>query len=251
MLLVADVHGAAAALRRVAASGEPLLVLGDLINFIDYRTNQGILTDVAGGAFVEEMVRLRTAGRMQDAAELWAELSEGREAELRGRFDELIQLAYEDVCGALDGAEAYVTYGNVDQPTVLAETLPPGSRFVDGEVVEISGYRVGFAGGGVPRLSTPGEVSDEAMAAKLASLGPVDILCTHVAPAVPALARDVVGGKEKGSAAVLDYLLRVQPPFHYFGDIHQPQAISWRVGETQSRNVGYFRATGKAVRHER
>ena len=99
-------------------------------------------------------------------------------------------------------------------------------------------------------MNTPGEVSEETMAAKLASLGPVDILCTHVAPAVPALARDVIGGKEKGSAAVLDYLLQARPPFHYFGDIHQPQAISWRLGDTLCRNVGYFRATGKAVRHE-
>ena len=105
MLLVADVHGAAAALRRVAGGGEPLLVLGDLINFIDYRTNEGILTDVAGRPFVEEMVRLRAGGNMRDAAELWTEMSRGREAELRDRVDELIQLAYEDVCAALDGAD--------------------------------------------------------------------------------------------------------------------------------------------------
>jgi Icc-related predicted phosphoesterase len=77
----------------------------------------------------------------------------------------------------------------------------------------------------------------------------VDILCTHVAPAVSALARDVVGGKEKGSQAVLDYLVDAQPQFHYFGDIHQPQASSWRVGDTRCRNVGYFRATGRAVSH--
>jgi Icc-related predicted phosphoesterase len=250
MLLVADVHGAVSALRRVAARGEPLLILGDLINFIDYRTNEGILTDVAGRPFVDEMVRLRSGGHMTDAAALWSELSRGREAELRSRFDEHILWAYEAVCGALDGAEAYVTYGNVDQPAVLAETLPPGARFVDGEVVEIGGLRVGFAGGGVPRLNTPGEVTEEAMAAKLALLGPVDILCTHVAPAVPALSQDVVGGREKGSVAVLDYLRSVRPPFHYFGDIHQPQAITWRVGDTRCRNVGYFRATGKAVRHE-
>ncbi len=37
MLLVSDVHGAADALRSVAASGELVCVLGDLINFIDYR----------------------------------------------------------------------------------------------------------------------------------------------------------------------------------------------------------------------
>ena len=39
--LVSDIHGAAAALRRVAPGETPLLVLGDLINFIDYRDNAG------------------------------------------------------------------------------------------------------------------------------------------------------------------------------------------------------------------
>lgn len=250
MLLVADVHGAATALRRVAGSGRPLLVLGDLINFIDYRTNDGILTDIAGRPFVDEMVRLRMRGEMAAAGELWAEMSKGREAELRASFDTAIGESYREVCGALVGAEAYVTYGNVDQPRVLAEHLPAGTRFVDGDVVEIGGVKVGFAGGGVQRLNTPGEVSEDHMADKLSALGPVDVLCTHVAPAVSPLARDVVGGKEKGSQAVLDYLLRVQPSFHYFGDIHQPQASSWRVGDTRCRNVGYFRATGRAVLHE-
>ena len=87
------------------------------------------------------------------------------------------------------------------------------------------------------------------MSVKLDRLGPVDILCTHVPPAVPELACDVIGGREKGSAAVLEYLLREQPPNHYFGDIHQPRATTWRVGETISRNVGYFRATGRGIRH--
>ena len=121
-------------------------------------------------------------------------------------------------------------------------------------VVRLPGSRADESAGHIAlkleSLQRTGSFKLRGAAAKLASLGSVDILCTHVAPAVSSLARDVVGGKEKGSAAVLDYLLRVQPPFHYFGDIHQPQAISWRVGDTRCRNVGYFRATGKAVRHE-
>jgi Icc-related predicted phosphoesterase len=123
-------------------------------------------------------------------------------------------------------------------------------RFVDAEAVEIGGLRVGFAGGGVESpLGVAGEVSEAEMAAKLASLGDVDILCTHVPPLVPALARDVIGGREKGSAAIRDYLLDTGPEVHYFGDIHQPRAVRWRLGRTLCRNVGYFRATGRGVRH--
>ena len=85
--------------------------------------------------------------------------------------------------------------------------------------------------------------------AKLQRLGPVDVLCTHVAPAVRPLSTDVIGGRAKESAAVLDYVEAHRPPWHYFGDIHQPQAVSWRVGATLCRNVGYFRATRRPVRH--
>ncbi|NIR39254.1 MAG: metallophosphoesterase [Actinobacteria bacterium] len=87
------------------------------------------------------------------------------------------------------------------------------------------------------------------MRAKLAGLGPVDVLCTHVPPAVPQLSNDVIGGRAKESAAILDYVLDQQPAFHYFGDVHQPQATEWRVGPTHCRNVGYFRATRRPVRH--
>ena len=109
--------------------------------------------------------------------------------------------------------------------------------------------RVGFAGGGIVSINTPGEVSESEMVDKLDQLGPVDMLCTHVPPNIPAMQKDVIAGRAKGSQAVLDYLRRHQPPFHYYGDIHQPQAFTWRVGATVCRNVGYFRATGRATEH--
>lgn len=249
MLIIADVHGATAALRRVAGAGESLVVLGDLINFIDYRTNDGIVTDIAGRTFVAEMVRLRTAGRFDEARAHWLGFIGGREDEMREAFDRAITAAYRDVCPALEGSGAYVTFGNVDRPDLLAATLPAGCRFVDGEVVEIEGVRFGIAGGGMVSLGTPGEVSEEVMAAKLDRLGPVDVLGTHLPPAVIPLSTDVIGGRAKGSQAILDYLRRHRPPWHYFGDVHQPQAITWRVGTTKCVNVGYFRATGRAVRH--
>jgi Icc-related predicted phosphoesterase len=249
MLLVSDIHGATAYLRAVAQRGEPLLVLGDLINFIDYRTHEGIVTEVAGKEFVARMVALRTAERFDDARRAWREFSSGREEELRTRFDTLIEAAYVEICAALAGAEAYVTYGNVDRPDMLRRHLPPGARFVDGEVVEIEGVRVGFAGGGMPALGIPGEVDEAGMTAKLESLESIDVLCTHVPPALPSLSRDVIGGRQKGSVAVRDYVERTAPGFHYFGDVHQPQATRWQLGSTACVNVGYFRATGKAVRH--
>lgn len=249
MLLVADVHGAADALAKVAGAGEPLLILGDLINYIDYRTNEGIVASVGGAEFTAEVVRLRTAGQFTEAGRLWRDYSVGREDELRAEFDRRVHAAYHEVCAALEGADAYVTYGNVDRPSVLEDHLPAGSRFVDAGVFEIEGFRVGFAGGGVMTIGTPGEVADDAMEAKLATLGPVDILCTHVPPAVTPLASDVIGGRQKGSQPILDYVLEYEPAFHYFGDIHQPQASQWMVGKTLCRNVGYFRATGRATRH--
>ena len=59
MRLVSDVHGATEKLRRAAPGPGPLLVLGDLINFIDYRTNEGIVADAIGPEPVARMVARR------------------------------------------------------------------------------------------------------------------------------------------------------------------------------------------------
>ncbi len=254
MLLVADVHGAAHALGRVAAQaraeGVPLLVLGDLINIIDYRTHEGIFVEAAGAALVAEVVELRRRGDYEAAAGVWHGLSEEQRRHIRARFDELIEAEYLEVIGALDGAEAFVTYGNVDRPELIKRSLPASARFVDGEVLTIGELRVGVAGGGMLSAGTAGEVSEEDMAAKLDAMGPVDVLCSHLPPAIRALGCDVIGGGRcKGSEAIRRYVLDTAPAFHYFGDVHQPQATQWRLGSTLCRNVGYFRATGKAVRH--
>jgi Icc-related predicted phosphoesterase len=246
MLLVADVHGANRALARVARSGEPLAVLGDLLDLFDYRTGEGLMAELVGRDLVVEFLRLRGRGEGAAARAVWRGVEEERREEVAARFDELVRAAYAEVAEALAGAEAYVIYGNADPPGPLRASLPPGVRWVDGEVVEIEGLRVGFVGGGP---NYPGKRSEEELADRLGGLGEVDVLCTHVAPAVGALGRDVISGRLKHSRAVLDYLLARRPRWHYFGDIHQPQALSWRVGETLCRNVGYFRATGRAVRH--
>lgn len=249
MLLVSDVHGAFGALRRVAASAEPLLVLGDLVNLVDYRTLEGIVTDVVGRPLIEVTIEARTRGDDAAADAAWRAGIDGLGIDVRGEVIERMRTSYREMTESLTGADAYVIHGNVDSPEMLQEHLPPGVRYVDGQSVEIEGAIVGFAGGGVPRIGSRGEIDDDAMRAKLADLGTVDILCTHVAPALPMLAQDVIGGSSKGSTPVLEYIEEHEPAFHYFGDVHQPRATEYQHGATKCLNVGYFRATGRPVRH--
>lgn len=248
--IISDVHGAVDALHRAAPGDTPLLVLGDLINFIDYRNNAGIVSDVAGSEFVAEIVRLRSLGDFTSAGELWRSHSKGREDEYRDLYAKAIEAAYVEICAPLSGVEVYVTYGNVDNPNVMKQHLPDTATLIEAGTVELDGQTIGIVGGGVPTISSPGEISDDEMERRLHSIGPVDVLCTHVAPAVRPLAADVIGGRAKGSPAVLDYLMRHRPRYHFFGDIHQPQAVQWTVGETRCTNVGYFRATGRVFNHE-
>lgn len=249
MLIVSDVHGAVGALARVAANNEPLLVLGDLINLIDYRTNDGILADVIGRDLVARVAWLRSQQRKAEANDAWMEATVNRRDEIHQAIADQMASQYREVCGALEGADAYVTYGNVDRPDMLREHLPSSARYVDGETHMIEGFKVGFVGGGIPSIGTAGEVDPEVMASKLDQLGSVDILCTHVPPDIAPLASDVVGRTRKASREVLDYVKEYEPRFHFFGDTHQPQATTWTVGKTTCINVGYFRATGRAFRH--
>lgn len=227
-------------------------MLGDLLNFVDYRTGRGIVAEVYGLEHAHEFIRNRKTGDWSANRRLWRRVREGRESELAERTRSEVRRQYRAARRALIAADrAYVIHGNVDWPEEMEAALADEVVLVDGEVVEIEGYSVGFVGGGVPTPARArGEVSHEAMAAKLEALGRVDILCTHVAPSVGPLHRDVVTGRlERSSPEVLDYLATHRPRYHYFGDIHQPQAQVWRVGRTACRNVGYFRATARAVRH--
>lgn len=250
MLIVSDVHGAFDALARVVAEGENVLVLGDLINLMDYRTGTGIIADVMGGDFGQEVSRRRARSDYAGMRSLWSERIGDREQEVRAALAEHVAHQYDLCRQALEGGRGYVTYGNVDRPELLKKAVPKPMRYVDGEVVEIDGVTFGFVGGGIATpVGAAGEVSDDAMEAKLSDLGPVDVLCSHLPPDIEPLHRDVVTGHlERSSRPILDYLKTHRPRYHFFGDVHQPQAVTWEVGRTFCRNVGYFRATERAYR---
>jgi Icc-related predicted phosphoesterase len=249
MLVVADVHGAFEALARVVASGDVALVLGDLVNLVDYRTNEGIIPDVIGRETVAEIVALRDVDREHEADRLWKARTAALEIDVRAEIGKRMEVEYRAMRAALTGGRTYVTHGNVDDPAVLRAHLPEGATYVDAAVFEYEGERFGVVGGGIPRIGSRGEVAEDEMRRKLASIGPVDVLCSHVPPALPMVDEDVIGGPAKGSVPLREYIDEVRPRIHYFGDIHQPRATDVMRGSTRCVNVGYFRATGRPHLH--
>jgi len=116
---------------------------------------------------------------------------------------------------------------------------------LDGGRAEVDGVTFGFVGAGlISPYRTPNEVPPSTYAKKLDAVGAVDVLCTHIPPAVPELLYDVQARRmETGSTALLDVIRRTQPRYALFGHVHNPLARRVRIGRTECVNVGHFRAT--------
>lgn len=250
MIFVSDVHGANSALRRLAGSGEPLIILGDLVNLTDYRNGQGAVADVLGIEFARASAMARAEGDYGEMRALWKKRAGDDGKELREQIGAALDRQYEDVAAALEVGSGYAIHGNVDRPEKLKAALPESFEYAHGKIVEIDELSVGLVGGGIETpMGTEGEVSDQEMTGLLENLGHVDVLGTHVPPAIPTLRQDVITGREeRGSGPIYDYIVEYQPKYHFYGDVHQAQATQWRIGKTRCHNAGYFRATGRFLR---
>lgn len=245
--VVSDVHGSVDALRRAGKGADALVVLGDLLLFVDYADHSaGIMGDLFGAEAVGRFVGLRTAGRFADASAftrgLWGSLG----ADPREVITEAARRQYAELFAALP-APTYLTYGNVDVPALWPEFLRDGLHVLHGEVAEIGGWTFGFVGGGlVSPMRTPFELTPEEHAGKVAALGRVDVLCGHLPPAVPELRYDTVARRfEVGSEATLAAIRDTQPRYALFGHVHQPLQHRLRIGRTECVNVGHFRGSGE------
>jgi Icc-related predicted phosphoesterase len=244
--VVSDVHGRADALRVAADGADALLCLGDMLLFIDYADDgQGIFADLFGAEATRRFVALRTAKRFDEAREMSRRLWDRLGGDPSGHLEVAASRQYAELFAALP-EPAYLTYGNVDIPRMWPEHLRPGHRVLDGERVELGGWSFGFVGGGLrSAYRTPYEIDENTYAAKVAAVGDVDVLCTHIPPAVPQLLYDTVARRlERGSEALLQEIRRSQPRYALFGHVHQPLARRVRIGRTECINVGHFRATG-------
>jgi Icc-related predicted phosphoesterase len=247
--VVSDVHGTTDALAAAGEGADMLICLGDMLLFLDYADHtQGIFADLYGPEHAQEYIGLRTARRFDEARRLTAgiaaRLTAERGADMRTLTEEAARRQYAALFGAL-AEPAYLTYGNVDVPRMWPSYLKPGHHVLDGGQVEVGGITFGFAGGGlISPYRTPNEITETEFAAKLAALGTVDVICTHIPPSVPDLLFDVKARRmETGSASLLETIRRVQPRYAFFGHVHNPLARRVRVGRTECVNVGHFRAT--------
>jgi Icc-related predicted phosphoesterase len=246
--IISDLHGATSALIKEVDPTDALLLLGDLINVIDYGTKDGILVEMFGLDAVEEVIELRAERRFEEARHVMAKRREGREKEVAARFEVLFRKAYQEVFDVLP-RPTYMILGNVDRPAIADELRPAGVEMVDGKVIDLGGRRIGFVGGGLPTpLNIAGEIPEEEYNRKLEGLGEVDIICSHVPPDIPELTFDVLAQRhERGSSRLVEYIQDVQPERAFFGHIHQPLFSSMHLGRTHLLNAGYFRRTGRAL----
>lgn len=245
--VVSDVHGRADALAKAGDGADALICLGDLIGFLDYDDHgSGIMGSLFGAEAVGRLVALRTASRYQEAREFSRSLWAGRESERMAVLEAAVRAQYAELFAAFP-TPTYLTYGNVDIPHLYADYARDGVTVLDGEVVTLGGLTFGFVGGGLQTpMHTPFEISDEAYAEKVAAVGAVDVLCTHLPPHLPGLLYDVRGQRfERGSVAVLEAIQRTQPRYAIFGHVHSPLQRSVRIGRTECINVGHFQASGR------
>jgi Icc-related predicted phosphoesterase len=244
--VVSDVHGRADALADAGRGADALVCLGDLLLFLDYADyGQGIFADLFGAEAARSYVELRTAGRFDEARELSAGLMAKQTEPRAVLFERATNKQYAELFGALP-EPAYMTYGNVDLPHMWEKYAKPGHHILDGGTVDLDGWRFGFVGGGlISAYRTPNERPEEEFRAKLEAIGEVDVLCTHIPPAVPEILYDTVSRRlEKGSVALLETIKATRPRYSVFGHVHQPMARRTRIGVTECLNVGHFRATG-------
>lgn len=242
--VVSDVHGSHEALARAGAGADALICLGDLILFLDYADHsRGIFPELFGTEAASEVVALRTARRFAEAravtSRLWASIDRTTavEAAVRKQYTEIF---------AAFPTPTYATFGNVDVPTLWPEFAGDAVTVLDGATAQIGGLTFGFVGGGLRTpMRTPFERDDDEYAEKLAALGAVDVICTHIPPAVPELTYDTVARRfERGSEALLEAIASIRPRYALFGHVHQPLVPRMRIGATECVNVGHFRATG-------
>ena len=244
--VVSDVHGSVDALARASEGADVLVCLGDLVLFLDYTDpGGGIFAELFGAEAATRLIALRGAKEFERARDWSRSLWEGLGEDPQVVIGRKVREQYAALFAVMPEA-TYLTYGNVDVPSLWPDYLRPGHTVLDGQTTEIGGLTWGFVGGGLQTpMRTPYEISDEAYAEKLAALGPVDVLACHIPPDVPELLYDVEARRfERGSAATLEVIRDTQPRLVLFGHVHQPLQARIRIGKTECVNVGHFRGTG-------
>ena len=244
--LISDVHLQTTGLDRVGAGADLFICLGDLVLFLDYEDpGVGIFADLFGAQNTRRYIRMRTRREFDDARAFGRELWESIGGDPWQVISERVGEQYAELFTAMPAG--LFTYGNVDLPALWPRHMRADQQVVDGATETVGGVQFGFVGGGLQTpMRTPFEIPDSEFRSKVEALGPADVLCSHIPPAVPESCYDVVARRmERGSQALLDYIVEYQPRFVFHGHVHQPLASRVTIGRTQVINVGHYRNSKK------
>lgn len=249
--VVSDIHGNLDGLRRAVEQAEFLIVLGDLLQYIDYYAPEaGILGAIFGAEASADIATLRTSGRFEEMhareQHLWNSLDDPART-----LTDAIRAQYSAVLEVL-GPRTLVTLGNVDSPSEWDSVAPAGLRHRDGEIVELDDLRIGFVAGGAlkkPHAKGPWnyfERSHDQYRSVVLDLGQVDVLCTHVPPDIEELRYDIVTERsEMYGPGLVEAIDRHHPSLSVFGHVHHPYATEVVRGVTRCVNVGFIRWSGE------
>ncbi len=175
MLFISDVHHGLDSLKLLPKSKEPLVILGDLINWIDYRNGDGIAKDVFGGENLNKLIQLRKDHNFDERKNLWQELFAKDPKRKQQEIEDAIERQYKEVFEVLKDYEVWMIPGNVDSLKIFESVKTNNVRNVDGQVLEYKNHKIGFAGGGVPTpIKARGEISEQDFEDKLNKLVDVD-----------------------------------------------------------------------------
>ena len=138
--VVSDVHGHAEALARAGEGADALVVLGDLVDFVDYvDPARGILGRVFGVDVSARFGQLRASGKPGEMRafirEAWSRFPDPAAV-----VDEAVREQYAALFAAMT-TPTYAIPGNVDAAALWPEFARPGVCQPDGRVVTIGGLR--------------------------------------------------------------------------------------------------------------
>jgi len=251
LVFAGDIHGEFDALRDLVSPDDTLFIAGDLLNFMDFTDiTKGILYHAFTLEELTEGLKEYSRGNLDRVREGIREISTPGHDRFE-RVRPLIEDTYERLSRGISG-DTHIIFGNDDYPDILKTKLDGKAHIVESGIVRASGLSIGLVSGmpeGDHTMGLAGEIPAEDFRQRIFSLGPVDIIVTHIPPKVPELTYDVIANRqEPASDALLDYIYRYRPSYAFFGHVHNPKQGSMKIGDTAAVNLGFFKKTRTVTR---
>jgi Icc-related predicted phosphoesterase len=251
LVFAGDIHGEFDALSRLVSNDDTLFIAGDLLNFMDFADiTKGILYQAFSPEELMEGLKEYARGNLDRVRDGIREISTPGHQRYE-HVRPLIEDTYERLSRGLSG-NTYIIFGNDDYPNILKAKLGRKADVIESGIVRAGGLSIGLVSGmpeGHHTMGLAGEIPADIFRQRIFSLGPVDIIVTHIPPKVPELTYDVVAKRqEPASDALLDYIHQYRPSYAFFGHVHNPRQTSMRIGTTLAVNLGFFKKTKTVTR---